>query len=190
MTNESQRSTSGSPFEGRLIRLRAIEADDEVKFHEWMNDPEVTDGITVRYPVSHASEKAWIDKQEPSYAVANFSVEALDDGALIGDAGLNTSSPENREANLGITIGDRTRWDRGYGTDVMRTLRRFGFEEINLHRIQLEVFHTNERAIRVYERIGFQREGTRREAFFKRGAYRDVYVMGLLEGELINDPQK
>ena len=174
-----------SPFQGRLIRLRAIEAEDEAKFHEWMNDPEVTDGLTVRYPLSHASERSWVEAQQSSYGVANFSIEALDDGLLIGSAGLTTAAPENREATLGISIGDKARWDRGYGTDVMQTLCRFGFREMNLHRIQLEVFNTNERAIRVYERVGFRHEGTRREAFFKRGAYRDLYVMGLLEGELL-----
>ena len=106
------------------------------------------------------------------------------DPRLIGGVDLRPSSQENREATLGITIGDKAVWDGGYGTDTMRTICRFGFEMMNLHRIQLEVYAGNERARHVYEKVGFRLEGCRREAFFKYGRYQDVLVMGLLEGEL------
>jgi hypothetical protein len=55
-----------SPFEGRIIRLRAIEPEDEPKFHEWMNDPEVTDGLVMRYSLSHGEERAWVEQQQPA----------------------------------------------------------------------------------------------------------------------------
>jgi RimJ/RimL family protein N-acetyltransferase len=97
---------------------------------------------------------------------------------------LEDTHPENREAILGIAIGDRSYWDGGYGTDAMRVLCRFGFDMMNLHRIQLDVYEGNERAIHVYEKVGFQVEGRRREAMFKYGRYQDVIVMGLLSGEL------
>ncbi|HKS92694.1 MAG TPA: GNAT family protein, partial [Tepidiformaceae bacterium] len=71
-----------------------------------------------------------------------------------------------------------------YGTDTMRTVCRFGFEVMNLHRIELDVSERNKRAIAVYERVGFKVEARRRHARFKFGAYVDVVVMGLLEGEL------
>lgn len=190
MSDGDETPRYGSPFEGRLIRLRALEPEDEPRFHEWMNDPEVTDGVYLRYPVSHAFERAWIEKEECGYAAASFAIEALDDGLLMGTVSLRASAPENRSATLGIVIGDKSRWGRGYGTDTMLTICRFGFEEMNLHRIELEVFNTNQRAIRVYERVGFQHEGTRREVFFSRGAYRELYVMGLLEGELVADTPK
>ena len=59
----------------------------------------------------------------------------------------------------------------------------YGFDELHLHRIQLEVLATNDRAIRVYERLGFLHEGRKRHAQFKAGRYVDVLVMAVLEDE-------
>jgi RimJ/RimL family protein N-acetyltransferase len=66
----------------------------------------------------------------------------------------------------------------------MRTLCRFGFRHLNLQRIELNVFSVNPRALRVYERVGFKVEGTRRRSQFVGGLYVDSYVMGLLSEEL------
>jgi RimJ/RimL family protein N-acetyltransferase len=172
------------PFEGKLVRLRAREATDEPLLYSWFNDPEVTEFLTVRYPLSHKQEANFLEGvSAPSFMHADFAIETLA-GKLIGGCALEGSHPENREAILGIAIGDRSYWDGGYGTDAMRVLCRFGFEMMNLHRIQLDVYAENLRAIHVYEKIGFQVEGRRRDALFKYGTYSDVIVMGLLAGEL------
>lgn len=173
------------PLEGHLVCLRAREPEDEPLLHQWFNDPEVTENLVIRYPLSHAQEKAFITSVDaPSFARAGFAVVAKDTGELIGGADLVDSSSENRSAELGIAIGDKARWDGGYGTDTMRTLCRFGFDFMNLNRIELEVYLSNPRAIHVYETVGFVREGVRREAMYKYGRYLDVLVMGLLRGEL------
>ena len=175
-----------SPFEGRLIRLRAREAEDEPLLYRWFNDPEVTEFLTIRYPLSHAQERAFIERnQEASFSGASFGVETLTDPRLIGGVSLESASPENRSAVLGIAIGEKQFWDGGYGTDTMRTVCRFGFEMMNLHRIELEVIADNQRARHVYEKVGFRNEGCRRDALYKFGAYHDILVMGLLEGELV-----
>ena len=174
-----------SPYEGKLIRLRAREPEDEPLLYKWFNDPEVTEFLTVRYPLSHAREKEFIEHtQTPGYSLASFAVETIAENRLIGGVGLEGASPENRSATLGIAIGDKQFWNSGYGTDAMRAICRFGFEMMNLHRIALEVYDGNARAQHVYEKIGFQVEGRRRQAHFLRGRYVDVIVMGLLEGEL------
>ena len=176
---------SYSPFEGRLVRLRAREPGDEPLLYRWFNDREVTQHLTIRYPLSHRQEAEFIERvSAPSYAHVSFAVETLAEGKLIGGCGLEDVSPENRAAELGIAIGDKEHWDGGYGTDTMRTLCRFGFEMMNLHRIELKVYAANERAIHVYEKVGFRLEGRLRDAVYKFGDYQDVIVMGLLEGEL------
>lgn len=175
---------SDSPYEGRLVRLRAREPEDEPLLYRWFNDPEVTEHLTLRYPLSHKTEREFIEKvSNADYARASFAIDTLD-GQMIGGCSLEDSSPENRSAVLGIAIGEKSFWDGGYGTDAMRTLCHFGFEMMNLHRIQLDVYANNARGLHVYEKIGFQLEVTKRRAVYKFGHYHDVHIMGLLEGEL------
>jgi len=171
------------PLEGELVRLRAPEPEDEPYYYQWINDPEVTYNLLARYPFTHAQELEFIAKPS-SYGYVNLTIVTLGDALPIGNATLRNANPENRSADLGIMIGDRAYWDRGYGTDAMRTICRFGFEVMNLHRIELDVFADNARAIKVYERLRFVHEGRKREAHYRRGEYVDVVTMGLLAGEL------
>jgi RimJ/RimL family protein N-acetyltransferase len=169
------------------VRLRSVEMEDAERYFPWINDPDVTEHLQLRYPISRASQRAWTESASTSYELARFAVEVIEDGAHIGTVDLRPSRPESRCAELGIMIGDKTRWGGGYGTDTMRTVCRFGFEEMNLHRIELDVYEENERAVKVYERVGFKHSGRRREAVYQRGHYQDVILMDLLEGELVSD---
>ena len=171
------------PLEGKLIRLRAREPEDEPLAYHYFNDPEVTEYLTIRYPVSHRQERGILD--EPvTYQAAHFAIETLEDRRYLGGCSLLVHRPECRRAELGIVLGDKSYWDGGYGTDTMRTLCRFGFDEMNLHRIELQVFEENARARHLYEKLGFRVEGVRRDAWYQTGHYQDVILMGLLEGEL------
>lgn len=175
---------SPSPMEGRLVRLRAREPQDEAAFHVWFNDYAVTEFLAIRYPVSHLAERSMLES-EPAlrHERAAFSVETLGDGVLIGNCELRVPAPENSCGNVGIAIGYTGYRDRGYGTDAMRTLCRFGFTMMNLHRIELTVDATNARAGHVYRKVGFVEEGLLRDHRFIAGAYRDTVVMSILHNE-------
>ncbi len=176
-----------SPFEGRLVRLRAREVDDLERYHRWLNDPELTQYIMMRYPISLSQERSYLESLGPtSFDDAPFSIETLT-GEHIGSCALHRGSPEDRSASLGIFVGEKELWSGGYGTDAMRVLCRFGFEHMNLERIELQVFVDNPRARRVYEKVGFREEGCRRHADYRYGRYRDIVVMGLLRDELIRE---
>lgn len=169
---------------GSLVRLRAPEPGDVTWLYERFNDADAVRGLGLRYPVSRAAEAEWVEQRGvTSYASAHFVVETHD-GQPLGTCGLfDTAYPENRSAQLGIAIVDRSQWGKGYGTDTMRTLCRFGFAEMNLHRIELWVFADHARAIHVYEKVGFVREGVARRRHWNDGWHDDV-LMSLLEGEL------
>jgi RimJ/RimL family protein N-acetyltransferase len=174
-----------SPVEGKLVRLRAREPEDEPRYHRWLNDADVTEHLVMRYPVSHAFERQWLeDDGGPTYEKAGFAIETRVDGQHVGSITLRDGAPELRTAILGIFIGEKSSWGGGYGTDAMRTICRFGFEVMNLHRIELDVYAENLRAVRVYEKVGFVAEACRRQANFQFGRYHDLLTMGLLEGEL------
>jgi RimJ/RimL family protein N-acetyltransferase len=88
-----------------------------------------------------------------------------------------------RTAFVGIGIGERAYWGKGYGTDAMKVALRFAFTEINLERVTLNVFEYNPRAIRSYEKAGFKHEGRMRGALLKDGRRWDMIYMGILREE-------
>lgn len=170
-------------YEGALVRLRAPEPGDADRLYEWFNDAGATRGLGLRYPMTRQSQRDWVAAHaDPSYASALFAVETRE-GRLLGISGLmDTGLPENRCAQLGIDLVDRTQWNKGYGTDTVRTLCRFGFEEMGLHRIELRVFAFHAAARRVYEKAGFDVEAVARSAYWDDGAWHDDVFMALLEG--------
>jgi RimJ/RimL family protein N-acetyltransferase len=171
-----------SPLDGDLVRLRAVEESD----HAWLNErfwnPEVTRYLEIVWPESAAGTRGFVEAQRASATSVLFLVETLG-GEPVGACGLEAISPRVRKAGLGIWI-DQERWGRGFGTDAVRTLCRFGFREMNLSRIWLQVFDINPRGVRAYEKVGFREEGRLRSDQFVDGRPHDVIVMGLLAEEL------
>lgn len=171
-------------LEGELVRLRAREESDADAMYRWINDWRTIQYLGQRYPRSTAFEKKWATSGDPSYARSPFIVETLAEARAIGWLGLHDATPENRCAGLGIAIGEDDFLGEGYGTDAMRVACRFGFEMMNLNRIELTVYDWNPRAIRVYEKVGFRTEGVVRDGIFKAGRWHQLVLMGLLRGEL------
>jgi RimJ/RimL family protein N-acetyltransferase len=106
-----------------------------------------------------------------------------DSWELIGSCGFHNFDWRSRAAEVGIFIGDKSCWNKGYGTEVMRLLLQHGFNTLNLNRIALDVYSNNLRAIRAYEKAGFILEGLKRQAIFKNGIYLDVLVMSVLRSD-------
>jgi RimJ/RimL family protein N-acetyltransferase len=179
-------SAPPSVYEGRLVRLRAFEPEDMPLLHGWMNDTEVQEHQGIWYPRSRAQvEKILARDAEAGYDNLSLAIVNRADGRLIGDVGLHGASAEDRSATGGITIGDKSLWDGGYGTDAMRVICRVGFKVMNLHRIELHVFGGNARARHVYRKLGFVEEAICRDVLFKHGHYIDDVIMSLLAGELV-----
>ena len=167
---------------GEKTRLRAIERSDMPACVRWFNDPEPRSYLTAYWPLSQAEEERWFEKQLGDENQHNFAIETAE-GVHIGVLGFHEIDWKNRCAGFGIVIGERAFWNQGYGTDSVRTLLRFAFDELNLHRVFLYVYDFNERAIRCYEKVGFQHEGRLRQACFTGGRYVDHLVMGVLRDD-------
>ena len=171
---------------GERIRLRAAEREDLKKFHEWINDPEVTFGLALYLPMSMRDEEAWFEnvgKRPPDERPLAIDLRAGDGWRLIGNSGIFEIDHVAHSAEVGILIGDKSVWNQGLGTEAVSLLLRHGFEMLNLNRILLRVYADNPRAIRSYQKAGFVQEGTLREAVFKRGKYEDVHLMSVLRRE-------
>lgn len=171
-------------IEGILVNLRAVEPADAERFFKWVNDREVTRTLMPRYPWSLVSEKEWAEgaAKPIEYGDVRLAVEAKD-GRHIGMCGLHRGRPEDRHAELGIVIGEKDCWSQGYGTDAILTLVRFAFYQMNLNKVALGVFDFNEKAQRIYRKLGFVEEGRFREEYYQDGRYIDVIRMSILRRE-------
>jgi len=142
---------------GKLVRLRALEPADLERAYTWVNDREVTQYLMLRYPMSRAQEEKYLTEtsgQGNSFGDVRLAIETKE-GMHIGMCGLHRARPEDRGAELGIMIGDKSFWSNGYGTDTVRTMLRFAFDQINMHKVALGAFEFNERAMACYRRCGF-----------------------------------
>jgi RimJ/RimL family protein N-acetyltransferase len=174
-----------SPFEGSLIRLRPVEERDIPRIHDLFNDPAVHRTLGITWLEPEAGTRAWWEGVRNNPNAQAFAIESLA-GDTVGVCSLEDIHAPSRSAILGIWIG-ASYWDQGFGTDAVRTLCRFGFQEMNLQRIGLSVFDVNQRGVRAYEKVGFKEEGRRRRGMFVDGAYCDVVMMGLLAEDLSGD---
>jgi RimJ/RimL family protein N-acetyltransferase len=170
-------------IKGQKVTLRAISKADIPIFVRWLNDPEVTQYLGgSMMPMSTESEERWFERQMAEGEGWPLTIETAD-GVTIGNISLMHLDKRNHHAELGIVIGEKKYWSQGYGTDAIRTLLHYAFQELNLHRVFLRVYSYNPRAIRCYEKVGFLHEGRLRQASYRHGAYHDELIMGILREE-------
>jgi RimJ/RimL family protein N-acetyltransferase len=168
---------------GSKLYLRALDRADSPLLQRFMNHPEVNRTIAAWRPVTIEAEGEWLERMGRSEHDLVLGIVPLVDDRLIGVCGLHAIDWQNRHASFGIAIGETGEWGKGYGTEATRLLTRHGFQRLNLHRIQLDVYDLNDRAQHIYEAVGFRREGVLREAVFRDGAYHSVHRMAMLAAE-------
>lgn len=169
-------------FAGKLVRLAPVDAEAQAAFARWTADAEYSRLLST-WAVRPVHPGYW-PPPDPSDAwrVFSFALRSLADNRLIGMVELETDW-SNQTAWLGIGIGDPEYRSKGYGTDAMQLALNYAFYELNLYRVSLGVFSYNPRAIRVYEKVGFQHEGRMRAVLFRDGQRHDMLIMSVLRPE-------
>ena len=175
-------------FRGELVRLTAEDPEPRAKIEvNWRRDSEYLRMLDTD-PVSMISEKqlrTWLEKRyENGFKpdAHTFSVRTLAEDKLIGFFGLWLDMFHN-EAWIGIGIGEREFWGKGYGTDMMKLALQYAFTELNVYRVSLGLFEYNPRALRSYEKAGFRLEGRTRGDVLRDGKRGDSLWMGILREE-------
>jgi RimJ/RimL family protein N-acetyltransferase len=173
---------------GKLVRLTAQEPQEEAEAIAGWNADTAWWRLLASEPCNLFSGKKiaeWIQKSQEKDPPSSYSfcIRTLDDNRLIGFIGLDGDIFPHGEAFVGIGIGEREFWSKGYGTDAINVILRFGFEELNLRRVALDTFEYNPRAIRSYEKAGFVHEGRVRGYLYREGQRWDLIFMGLLRQE-------
>ncbi len=169
-------------YYGAKVKLRAYKKEDIKLAYEYLNDSELKKLLVnkIPYPMILEQEEKWFEDLVHSKDTYSFAIEDLETGKYIGGCGINNINWLNRIVTVGIFIGDKNYWGKGYGTDVVKILNKFIFEQMNINKIKLNVFSFNERAKRCYEKCGFKVEGVLKQELFRDGKYCDEYVMAIL----------
>ncbi|EIT86190.1 GNAT family acetyltransferase [Fictibacillus macauensis ZFHKF-1] len=180
-------------IQGIQTELRPISMDDFKRTYEWRNDEEIArlEAADWLYRHSHVPlariEKAYeeilkLDARE----MGEFAIYTKEETPVhIGMIGYRDVHLVSRKCAVGIGIGDKRYWGNGYGTDAMKALLHYLFQTMNMHRVQLDTFSGNERAVQSYKKCGFVEEGRRREDVYCDGMYYDTVMMGVLRKDFV-----
>lgn len=173
---------SESILEGEKVRLRPVHERDLPLFVQWLADPEVRRWLAaINDPPTLEDEFDWYEGRRSDPDAVLWSIETLE-GRLAGTTELRLT-PDHHRAELGIAIQDKTMWNQGLGTDAVRLVLEFGFEDLELNRIDLTTDEDNVRGRRCYEKCGFVEEGVLRQHRFVEGRFGNTIVMSILREE-------
>ncbi len=137
-------------------------------------------------PLTQMEEEDWLENLKNRKDTIYFSlVISNEDNSeiLIGNCGIHNIDWKNRVGEVGIVIGEKQYQNMGYGTEAMELLLEYAFNTVNLNRIELNVYDYNNRAIKLYKKLGFTEEGRRRQFMWNKGSYHDAVLMGMLTEE-------
>lgn len=162
-----------------------MRTEDAEKYFEWLNDIEVSVNLRAyNQQISLETEREYLEKfasnQVSDYF---FGIITKDTDTLVGNCALMNPDFINRNAELGIFVGDKNYWGKGIGTESILLLLDFGFNVLNLHNIWLSFFDFNTKSKSIYEKCGFKVLGRRREAKIIGNLKFDIVYMDILAEE-------
>ena len=171
-------------IKGKKIYLSKVERENIEHLRGWRTDPELRKYFREHKELNKDNQIIWYENKvlkDPNQY--NFEIRDNTNNLLIGHCGLYYINWTSRTAEFGIYIGDKEYRKGGYGSDALRTLISYGFNDLNMNRIWCEVYNNNEGALEVYKHVGFIYEGKLRENYYNEGKYWDSHIMGMLKKE-------
>jgi RimJ/RimL family protein N-acetyltransferase len=170
---------------GAKVRLAALGEDDLHTIAAWREDADLLRRFdaAAAAPMSVAQLRTWLAARQERSDGYIFAIRPVDGAGVVGYCELDGILWPHGAAWISLVIAPRDQWGRGFGSEAMRLLLWFAFDELGLHRVQLDVFATNARAIALYEGLGFVREGVFREFLGRDGRREDMLLYGLLASE-------
>jgi RimJ/RimL family protein N-acetyltransferase len=167
---------------GETVLLTQLDGKHADGVWRSLQDPESTRLTGTHQRFTREQIDDWTATRPGREDRADYAVVRLGDGAYLGEAVLNDIDEDNDSASFRIALAGPEVFGRGYGTEATRLVLDYAFDVLGLHRVGLEVFDFNSRALRVYEKCGFVREGVLRDALRWDGEWHDVVQMSVLVG--------
>lgn len=169
---------------GKTTYLRPVELSDTELIQKWHNDPKIRERARIgELPVTYTKEENDIRVAKDSREEIYFIIMEKSTDNPVGFIRLNLIDPVSRNMWLRFIIGNTSAWGKNLAYDALNQVLRWLFSEQNIHRVTLETYETNQRAIRFFTKLGFKQEGTIREAVYSDGKYSDIISLGILAGE-------
>ncbi len=168
-------------LKGEKIALRPLEKGDlNNTYLGWLNDPETSSYlISTVFPSNMDQLEKFFAAVSTSRNDVMFAIVRLDTGDHIGNIKLGNINWVHRFADLGILIGDKKSWGKGFGQEACRLLVDYAFHRLNLHKVTLSVYAEHMSAIKAYEKVGFVLEGRLKQMLYHNGHYQDQLIMAV-----------
>lgn len=174
-------------FETARLIVRPHRVEDAARYLAWDTDAELVylnDDESDRYQAFTIEEAELYmrstARQNPQRGIVHFAIQKKEDDALIGFCIVAEIEPNHRRCKIGITIGERSEWGKGYAREALIPVIDYCFTGLGLNRIMAEIYCMNTRSCRLFERLGFKHEGTLRQSVWKQGQPLDDCLYGLL----------
>lgn len=175
---------SGAVFlEGENVNLTTIEEEDLEFIRDSFNHPEVRKGIWVRNPRNLDQEKEWFEEEVSDEDTVNLLIS--EEEQPVGTISLEPQEGVKETAEIGLHIHPDYQGN-GYGTEACEMLIEHGFMNFNYNKIFAKVLADNKPSIRLWEKLGFEKEGELREHVYTRGKHRKVLIFGVLKNEWVS----
>lgn len=183
MTQQENANAAVRFLEGERVFLRPIGTEDsELYFRSLFNkETRMLTGTQKHFTLEQIHQYIANKGQDSSSVLLLICL--CENDQVIGDVQIGDIDSKNRSAFIRISIDQNAYQGKGYGSEALLLMLDYGFGILNLHRIELNVFAFNERAIHTYEKLGFQREGVQRQALYYNHAYHDSILMSMLADE-------
>lgn len=194
MNNEKRKEKEPSPIVSEkrkrkepspIVSFSRVGKDDMEVIYNWFADEEFLKfyDYVPPVPMTKLEVNKIFDDYEKNEESDVFAIKLKESNQIIGIAGFDDIVEENKVATLFIGIGDKNIRGRGYGKEALNLLLKYGFNELDFHRIQLNVLEFNHAAIALYEKAGFIKEGSYREFVLRDEKRFDLLLYGLLKSE-------
>ncbi len=174
-------------FESSRIRLRPYRIEDLQIIHSWRSDPELRFMTMMHpFPVTLEQDRDWLMKRLNDFSSqsVSYAIELKETNILVGYIQLKEINLLHKHAFLGILIGSVEHRQKGMGKEAVLLITKFGFDMLGLRKISLEVLKNNSNAIKLYENLGFLKEGTFLKQFYFNGNSHDVLRMALFNNDV------
>lgn len=165
---------------GKKVILRPLTKKDLQACFRWVQDPSVTRYTRFPIPKTMREERNWFLEFKKSIKTERiFAILNKKPGKFIGNTGVHKIDQTHKKCSVGILIGEKDHWNKGFGTDAMKTVLKYCFKKLKLYKVSLVVDPKNKRGIRCYEKCGFRKEGYLKDDDFYKGKRYDSILMAV-----------